>query len=65
MISAIQILQTVKYFAQRADSREKSPRLGILREGVRGRVRFDKQQKMTIKEGQIMRQQGQKVFKRC
>lgn len=58
------MLQTVTYFAEGSKSREKSPRLGILRECVQEKVRNYKQEKMTIKEIQIARDQGQNVFKR-
>lgn len=45
MVNAIQVLQTVKYFTEQAESTEKLLRLGILRGGVQGKVRLDKQLK--------------------
>lgn len=65
MVNAIQVLQTVKYFTEQAESTEKLLRLGILRGGVQGKVRLDKQlKKMILKERQIMKKQGQYVFQR-
>lgn len=57
------MLQGVTYFAEQAENRKKFPKLGILREGILEKVRFDKQYKMTTKDRQIVREQGQNVFK--
>lgn len=57
------MLQGVTYFAEQAENRKKSPKLGILREGILEKVRFDKQYKMTTKDRQIVREQGQNMFK--
>lgn len=52
MVNAIQVLQTVKYFTEQAESTEKLLRLGILRGGVQGKVRLDKQLKKNDSQGE-------------